>query len=135
MLSKEDKDRIRCLPENELLALRSEIGKDIEKLGRKIVRKRAVLQVIKNELAKRAEKLQAKGSFLVSDHAVVRYLQRHRNLDIDAVKDEIRALAKNGHKIGANGLIRSGDIVLASNRDTSTITTIMGGTTHDLLED
>lgn len=38
---------------------------------------------------------------LVSDHAVLRWLEREHGIDVDAVKCHIRGLAENGAELGA----------------------------------
>lgn len=52
-----------------------------------------------SSLRRRREKLKrdlvelGKSERLVTDHALIRYLQRHKGIDVDAMRDELRALA------------------------------------------
>lgn len=41
----------------------------------------------------------------VSDHAVLRYLERAHGLDVDAVRRHLAGLAVNGARLGASGVI------------------------------
>lgn len=46
-----------------------------------------------------------KGRIPVSDHAVIRYLERVKGMDIEAVRDEISGLCQRGYERGASGVI------------------------------
>lgn len=58
----------------------------------------------------------------VSDHAVVRYLERIRGLDIDALRDEIAGKAELALDYpGSNGVLRDGHLYRVVN---STVITV-----------
>ena len=82
---------------------------------------------IKLDIVKaRMEELRGNGDIGISDHAVLRYLERHKGLDVCAVRHEIRAL------IGEKRVLRRrkaeeipiGDGVIAVITDRSIVATI-----------
>lgn len=78
----------------DLLDLQSELGKSMGRLTSQLQRMRSNLTRVKNELKLRREGGRARQEVLVSDHAVIRYLERHKGLDITGIRDEIREIAK-----------------------------------------
>jgi hypothetical protein len=46
----------------------------------------------------------------VTDHAVIRYLERVQGVDIEAIRREIGRVADRGIEAGANGVISGGHI-------------------------
>lgn len=66
------------------------------------------LQAIEHEYSRLLSKVRAERAFrrkkrvemgaeqrMVTDHALIRYLERHKGLNVEAVRDEMRALADN----------------------------------------
>ncbi len=45
---------------------------------------------------------------IVSDHAVLRFMQRRHGVDIEAIRAEIRAAVETGVRYGASGVIADG---------------------------
>jgi len=45
---------------------------------------------------------------VVSDHAVLRFLERCHGLDVEAIRAEMRSVVKNGVRLGASAVICDG---------------------------
>lgn len=54
----------------------------------KLANVRRVKDKLKREQAERSPELR-----MVSDHALLRYMERHKNIDVNALRDELRTLA------------------------------------------
>lgn len=117
--------QLALLSDSELMSLQSETGKEMSSLGKKLSSRRSTLQLIKNELGRRSESRRATGGFLVSDHAIVRYLERHKNMDMEAIRKEIFTLAKESKRLDGSDRFKNGNAVLAINQDKQHISTIM----------
>jgi hypothetical protein len=124
---------LEVLSESELMSLRFEIGQEINRLAAKRRAKLDLLALIKNEMAIRAETRQRNGGFLVTDHAIVRYLERHKGLDIEAIKGEIFTLANAGKEIEGSDRVKNGSAVLAIRKEARAITTILNDKEHDMI--
>ncbi len=60
----------------------------------------------------------------VSDHAVLRYLERAHGLDVEAVREYLAGLADNGARLGATGVVvESVKLVLRRRADDSVVVT------------
>jgi hypothetical protein len=67
---------------------------------------------------------------IVSDHAVLRYLERRHGLDVEAVREHLAGLTVNAVRLGAAAVtIENVKLVLAETRDapgsTSVVTVIL----------
>ena len=119
------KKQLQMLSDSELMSLQAEIGREMKNLGKRIGSKRSTLQLIKNELGRRSSERRSTGGFLVSDHAIVRYLERCKDMDIEAIRQEIFALAKKGKRVDGTDRFKNGGAVFAINQDHLSISTIM----------
>lgn len=45
---------------------------------------------------------------IVSDHALLRFLERRHGLDVEAIRADIRSLVETGVRYGASGVIADG---------------------------
>lgn len=77
----------------ELLDKQRLLTDAVQKRQRDLSEIRNSLARIKTELALRRDGRRKRGEPGISDHAVVRYLERHRSVDIEAIRNEIRDIA------------------------------------------
>lgn len=85
---------ITTMADDDLLDLQTELGKAMGRGTQQLQRMRSNLVRVKNELRIRREGGRAEGEMIVSDHAVIRFLERHKKVDVSAIRDEIRVIAK-----------------------------------------
>lgn len=86
---------IRNMSEEELKNLASEIGREMGEQQRKTNLLRVRLEAVKIERERR--RLTTSVGVHVSDHAVIRYLERHKGVDVQAAREEIAQMAvRNG---------------------------------------
>ena len=86
----------------ELINLRAETAREIGIIQSSISDLRSRIDLIREELDKRTD--QQFNGFRITDHAVVRYLQRHKGIDMDAVRQEIAEIASRSKPTRNNGV-------------------------------
>lgn len=98
--------------------------------GQKLSQITAEMIAAKTEIANISAAIKAKRNgddnlFGVSDHAVLRYLERVKGLDVKAVRDEIRAYVQARVEAGRqNQIIDMGDGISAAVTDARTVATV-----------
>lgn len=65
---------------------------------------------LKFDAARSVFKRRRGDTLTVSEHAVVRYLEKVKGLDIDAIRKEIREQVRDLLPVGSNGLLWEGDV-------------------------
>ena len=108
-------DTIKAMTDDELNNMAFELGREMSARSQEQNELRKRHEAVKHEKERRRT-LTSVG-ICVSDHAVLRYLERHKGLDVAAVREEIMRLA------GRIAQLDSGDIH-ASRRDDETGLTI-----------
>ncbi len=93
---------VPTLSTEELINLRSEIYREIAIIQSSISDLKSRGDVVRAELETRAD-LEFNG-FRISDHAVVRYLQRHKGMDMNAVRQEIADMAARSRPSRTGGV-------------------------------
>lgn len=81
-------DDVSRMSDDKLLSLRADLGDELRILQSQTQRLRARMDRVKKELAFRD-----RDETMVTDHAVVRYLERIEGRDIDALRATIRQIA------------------------------------------
>lgn len=114
---------IKALPDADLLQLLEANRVEIEPIALRVNRLKAQGDAIRKELGYRRFKAQG---YSVSDHAIVRYLERRMGVDVQAVREEIVEMVKRANGDGRRRF-KDGetDIVFAVDEDQKVITTIL----------
>lgn len=90
--AKEERERFAGMPEGDLIELRAVLHREIAMLIQQKDQKVGSIKRIDTELAGRqhpdAERI------VVTDHAVVRYLERMEGLDLESTRQKIAAMAR-----------------------------------------
>ena len=96
---------------DDLIAERNSLGDQARQLGSRVAAMNSRMGLINKELTRR----QAKSTRPeISDHAVLRYLERARGMDVNAVRAEMEALiktAENDKLQNGRGAFRNGDLL------------------------
>lgn len=87
------------------------------------------LAKLKQELRRRRGKQERP---FVSDHAIVRYLERIEGLDIEAVRDFILTSIPISEEISEHNSIKTKDFIIKMSKDRKAITTVL---TEDMLDE
>jgi hypothetical protein len=113
----------------ELKNMRAELGREIAMRSKATQELQRRLNIVGSEIDKRKH-LSTDGLF-ISDHAVLRYLERIKGIDMQAMRNEISEIAKRADKSGlrneSNSTIMDEETNLTfgmSDTDGRTITTI-----------
>lgn len=74
----------------------------------------------------------------ISDHAVLRYLERHKGVDIQAAREEIAVMGRRAGRLGSGDMYaRRRDevtgLTMGINEETNTITTVFNETENKIL--
>lgn len=115
------------LPEADLINLTHELGRSIAQKGREATELRSRLDMVRLERERR-NTLTSTGLH-ISDHAVLRYLERYRNIDTKEIREEIAAMAKRSGKLDSGEqYARHRDeetgITMGINGDSNIVTTV-----------
>jgi len=104
----------------------------VSELGRQVNIQSAILNEIRGRHDSAREEQNRRAAektygIRVSEHAVLRYLERHKGVDIEAIRHEIAAMANAARKdkVGPKGTRVLGGIVLGVDEDSQIVTTIM----------
>ena len=97
-------EAIKDLSDEELKNLKHELGREITSLQKRASQLRVRLDAVYLEIGKRSTATAA--GIHITDHAVVRYLERHKGVDIAAIRDEIGEIAARARLAsgGTNGV-------------------------------
>lgn len=93
---------VPTLSTEELINLRAEVTREIGIISSSVGELKARIDLIREELDKRTD--QQFNGFRITDHAVVRYLQRHKGIDMNAVRQEIADIASRSKPTRSNGV-------------------------------
>lgn len=130
---------IARMSDTDLLDLRAGFGQMLGKLTQIQQTLRSNSERIKTELKHRREGGRMKGDFVVSDHAVIRYLERHKGVDVQAIREELREIARNAKferdQKRKAGMFTHDDtgVRLVYSEDRNSIATVLSATTFELL--
>ena len=131
---------ITAMSDDDLLDLQSELGKAMGRCTSQIQRMRSNLTRCKNELRIRREGGRAEGQMIVSDHAVIRYLERHKKVDMAAVREEIRVMAKRSKsermekRQGERLVDTESGLTMIYSQERNSIATILSDTATSVLD-
>lgn len=120
---------IATLSDDELKNLTHELAREIEVLTNRRTALKQRIDGVRGERERRAT-LTTHGLH-ISDHAVMRYLERHKGVDVQAAREEIAAMAiANGWRdkhteAGARAIDATTGIVAGFNGKTGVVTTIL----------
>lgn len=84
-------ESIVSLSIDQLHGLQVSLGRDISSLNAQVCLVKSKMDIIKHQM----DNLKGQGHLGISDHAVVRYMERRMGVDIQAVRKEIVALGRN----------------------------------------
>lgn len=86
-----------ALDDDKLRNLQHELGREINQQAVVMNEVRARLDAVRLEIQRRGTI--ASNGVHISDHAIVRFLERHRGVDITAIREEIAGMAKRSGKL------------------------------------
>jgi len=118
---------IAGLPDTELRNMLHELGREVNQRSNAMNEVRTRLDAVRGEIEKR-ETLTSVGVH-ISDHAIVRYLERYKGLDVRAIREEIAAMARRSGKLnsGEQYARRQDDetgLTIGINEITNVVTTV-----------
>lgn len=90
--TKEERERFAQMPEADLIELRAVLHREISVLVREKDQKVGSIKRIDSELTKRRHPDAHR--VIVTDHAIVRYLERMEGLDVEAVRRKVEEMAR-----------------------------------------
>lgn len=141
MIEKIQNHIIAALSDADLLDLVTEQALKMGRIQQEVQILKSNQVRAKNELRLRREGGRAKGEPIVSDHAVVRYLERHKGLDINGIRDEVREIAKrskevrNGKRNGTRLTDSETGIEMVFSAERNSIATVLSGEAVRLLSE
>lgn len=126
---------LRDLPDDDLKNMTHELGRQINQKGREVTELRGRLDMVRMERERRDTSTSL--GLHISDHAVLRYLERYKGVDTQAVREEIAAMAKRSGKLDTGDqYIRHRDektgITMGINGDSNIITTVFTERENDV---
>lgn len=115
------------LPDADLVNLTHELGRAIAQKANETTELRSRLDMVRLERERR-NTLTSTGLH-ISDHAVLRYLERYRGLDTKDIREEIAAMAKRSGKLDSGeAYVRHRDeqtgITMGINGESNIVTTV-----------
>lgn len=90
---------IAALPDGDLRNMLHELGREMNQQSTIINEIRCRMDAVRGELERR-DTITSVGVH-ISDHAVVRFLERHKGVDIVSVREEIAGMARRSGKLGS----------------------------------
>lgn len=123
---------LKDMPDAQILALRESLAKDYKRHSAEATRISNILSKIKHEL--RLRRLERDGRPLVSDHALLRYLERVKGMDIESIRDDIQAnlpQTGKGRNWKSIDCISQDGVRYYLSQDKRCITTVMVGENND----
>jgi hypothetical protein len=128
-LRQEALEALAKLSREELVNVRNELGREMGLYARRTNELRIRLDAVRSEFERRNTSTPA--GVHISDHALVRYMERVKGVDVDAMRAEIGEIAlrsKNvaGHRLGQNGrrLDDHTGLTVGVDENTTVVTTI-----------
>lgn len=117
---------MEALTGEQLVNLRHELGREMANISRQANELRARLEAIKMELERRATSTPA--GIHISDHALVRYMERIKGVDVNGCRAELadmalRARRDRDGKVGRRRDERTG-LVIGVDETTTVVTTV-----------
>ena len=88
---------LQVLPDADLVNMSHELGRAINQKAREVTELRGRLDMVRMERERR-DTLTSTGIH-ISDHAVLRYLERYKGVDTKEIREEIAAMAKRSGKL------------------------------------
>lgn len=118
---------IAKLSDDDLRNLLHELGREINQQANVMNEIRSRLDAVRSEIERRNTLTSA--GIHISDHAVLRFLERYRGIDTKHVREEIAAMAKRSGKLGSGEQYarrRDGEtgITMGINEITNIVTTV-----------
>jgi len=116
---------ISAASDESLRNMQAELSRSANSLSAQLAELRRRMDMIANEIEGR--KRGTSHGLRISDHAVLRYLERVRGIDMDATREEIAEIAARA-RVTSDGRygVREGDgLLFGSDEDTGHITTVM----------
>ena len=137
---KELMERIQLLPDAELRNMAAELGREMNQQANILNEIRSRLDGVRLELQRRTTV--TKSGIHISDHAVVRYLERHMNMDMAAVREAIvgmaeRAMATSSSSEPDQYARRKDDqtgMIVGMNEISQTVTTVFSPTENEFMD-
>ena len=93
---------IETLSDAELKNLAFELGREMGARSLEVSELRLRLEAVRAERERR--RTTTSEGICISDHAVLRYLERHKNLDVSAAREEIVAMARRAGKFDSGAV-------------------------------
>lgn len=123
-IRREVDETISLATDEQLRNLRAELGREINARGAELSEIRRRLDAVIHEISGR--KIGTTSGLRISEHAVLRYLERVKGVDMAAVREEIAALAETAEIKGDRGYARRqvGDLIFGSDEYQGHITTV-----------
>lgn len=130
------REAIKALSEEELRNMSFELGREYNQQAVLLNEIRARHDAVKIELEMR--RTATASGINISDHAVVRYLERHKGLNVGAIREEIVAIAKrvgnpDSGRIYAQRTDKETGVTLGMDEVLGTVTTVLGGAEKAIL--
>ena len=128
-LLNEAKSALKGLTVEQLINVRFEIGRELNRQMTHANDLRIRLDAVRAEISEREETWDG---YRITDHAVVRYLERHKGLDIAAVRTEIADMVKASDGVDLRdgmphrGVVRHGSLAFGVDprEDSAAVTTV-----------
>jgi hypothetical protein len=125
------------MSEADLRNMAAELGKECNELARQKTEVALRLTFVQNELARR--KAQTASGMFISDHAVLRYLERVKGVDMMALRLEIEAIARAADPVGSSRNYtrlhnEERGIILGIDHKSDTVTTVMTPQENGLMD-
>jgi hypothetical protein len=125
------------LNDDDLRNIQCEFGREFNQKATALNEIRARMECVKLERQRRSTATSA--GIHITDHAVVRYLERVKGMDIAAIREEIVALATASGKLGSKDRYArhecdGTDIVLGFNEIDGTVTTVFTKDENEMME-
>ena len=125
----EAKAALKGLTMERLINMRFEVGRELNRQMTHANDLRIRLDAVRSEISEREETWDG---YRITDHAVVRYLERHKGLDIAAVRTEIADMVKASKGIDLQdgrpdrGVVRHGNLAFGVDprEDSAAVTTV-----------
>jgi hypothetical protein len=131
------REAILGLSDDDLRNMEKELGRELNQRISKANEIRTRFDIVRNEQERR--RASATNGLLISDHAILRYLERYKGVDIQAIREEIAAMATRAKLPSPSPQMYSKhkdpetNITLAINEATNTVTTVFNDTETTIL--
>jgi len=118
---------IRELSDSDLTNMGFELGREMNQQSNIVNEIRTRLEAVRDEKSRRRES--TTNGFRISDHAVLRYLERYRGVDTQSVREEIAEMALRSGRSGSGEQYARRDdeetgLTVGLNEITNVVTTV-----------